>query len=155
MIDQKVKDIDGNEVSLADFRGKALLIVNVASKCGFTPQYKGLEALHEKFAKDGFAVLGFPSNDFGAQEPGNEAEIKQFCSLKYEVTFPMFSKVKVKGADKAPVYDALTKAAGGEVKWNFTKFLIGKNGEVVERFESDVDPMSQKLVSAVEKAIRA
>ena len=148
-----MKSIDGQDVSLADYRGKALLIVNVASKCGFTKQYANLEALHQKFASDGFAVLGFPSNDFGAQEPGTEQEIKQFCSLNYDVTFPMFAKVKVKGADKAPVFDALTTAAGGEVKWNFTKFLVGKNGEVLERFESSVDPLAPALVSAVQKAI--
>ena len=153
--DFSVTLMNGETKSLKDFAGQAVLVVNVASRCGYTKQYKGLEALWREMKDAGLVVVGVPCNQFGAQEPGSEAEIKQFCSLKYEVTFPMFSKVKVKGADKAPVFEALTKAAGGEVKWNFTKFLVGKNGDVVARFESDVDPMSPKMVSAVEQAIRA
>lgn len=154
-IDHAVKDIDGRDVSLSSYRGQALLIVNVASKCGYTRQYAGLEALHEELAPRGFAVLGFPCNDFGAQEPGTEAEIKQFCGLTYGVKFPMFAKVKVKGDGKAALYADLTAAQGGDVKWNFTKFLVSKAGEVVGRFEPGVEPNDAALRAAIERELSA
>ncbi len=133
------QSIDGAPVSLADWRGKVLLIVNTASKCGFTPQYEGLEALHERYAARGFAVLGFPCNQFRAQEPGDEAEIASFCKLTYAVDFPMFAKVEVNGPGADPLWKALKKGAPGvlgseSIKWNFTKFLVDRSGTVVERF---------------------
>lgn len=136
--DFKVKDISGKEVSLADYKGKLMLIVNVASKCGFTPQYEGLENLHKEFS-DKLVVLGFPCNQFGHQEPGDENEIKNFCSLTYDVTFPLFSKVDVNGPNAAPLYDFLKSEKKGllgtqAIKWNFTKFLVDKNGQVVKRY---------------------
>lgn len=139
------KSLDGRDVSLADYRGKVLLIVNVASKCGFTPQYTGLEELYQRFKDRGFAVLGFPSNQFGKQEPGDEAEIATFCSTTYPVTFPMFSKVDVNGDNTLPLYQQLKTNAPGllgstGVKWNFTKFLVNREGEVVERFAPQVKP---------------
>ena len=147
------RTIDGQDQALADYRGKVLLVVNTASECGYTPQYAGLEKLHERFAARGFAVLGFPSNDFGAQEPGSDADIKAFCSSKFGVSFPMFSKIVVKGPSKHPVYALLTGAQGGEVRWNFTKFLVGKDGRVLERFEPDVAPDDARLAAAIEKAL--
>jgi glutathione peroxidase len=130
-----------------------VLIVNVASRCGFTPQYAGLEALYEKYKDRGFVILGFPANNFGGQEPGTNEEIKTFCSSKYNVTFPMYSKISVKGDDKAPLYQFLT-ATGGEIQWNFTKFLVDKNGKVVARFEPKVTPESPEVAEAIEKALR-
>lgn len=132
-------DIDGNPRSLADYQGKTLLVVNVASKCGFTPQYQGLEALYRQYRDRGFVILGFPCNQFGHQEPGDEAEIKGFCALKYDVSFPMFAKIKVNGDDAHPLYQFLKKEQGGIlgldfIKWNFTKFLIDKTGKVVKRY---------------------
>jgi glutathione peroxidase len=147
------KSIDGAPAPLADYKGKVVLIVNVASRCGFTPQYSGLEALYKKYKDRGFTVLGFPANNFGAQEPGTEAEIKTFCSIKYNVTFPMFSKISVKGADKAPLYQYLT-AARGEVQWNFTKFLVGKDGQVIRKFDSAVTPDATELTGAIEAAFK-
>ena len=143
--DFKVKTIDGKDVSLSEYRGKALLIVNVASKCGFTPQYQGLEKLYETFKEKGFEVLGFPCNQFGSQEPGSEQEIQQFCTLNYGVKFPMFSKVDVNGPDAHPLYRFLKKEEKGilgteAIKWNFTKFLVDKQGNVVERFAPQTDP---------------
>ena len=137
--DFTAKDIDGRERSLREFAGQALLIVNVASKCGFTPQYKGLEALWRKHQAEGFAVLGFPCDPFGHQEPGDEAEIKQFCSLSYDVTFPMFAKIEVNGARTHPLYLWLKGEKAGvfgteAIKWNFTKFLVDRAGQVVKRF---------------------
>ncbi len=137
--DFSARTIDGAEQSLADYRGKALLIVNVASKCGFTPQYTGLEALHRKLAARGFAVLGFPCDQFGHQEPGDEAEIKSFCSVNYDVTFPLFAKIEVNGANAHPLYRWLKKEKSGvlgteAIKWNFTKFLVDANGRVVRRY---------------------
>jgi glutathione peroxidase len=137
--------IDGEQRSLAEYRGKTLLIVNVASKCGFTPQYKGLEALYRKHRAEGFEILGFPCDQFGHQEPGDEAEIRQFCSTKYDVTFPLFAKIKVNGPDAHPLYRYLKTAQPGvlgstSIKWNFTKFLVGKNGEVVTRYASKDTP---------------
>ena len=137
--DFSASDIDGRERSLGEFQGKALLVVNVASKCGFTPQYKGLEQLQRDFAGQGFDVLGFPCDQFGHQEPGDEAEIKNFCSLNYDVRFPLFAKIDVNGADAHPLYKYLKKEAKGllgseAIKWNFTKFLVDKDGNVVKRY---------------------
>jgi glutathione peroxidase len=156
LLDIPLKDIDGKATSLKAYQGKVMLVVNVASRCGFTPQYKGLEALHRKFKDQGFTVLGFPSNDFGGQEPGTAAEIKEFCSTNYDVTFPMFDKVKVKGDGKHPLYGALTGPSSpfpGDVGWNFGKFLIGADGKILARFDSRVSPESADLISAVEKAL--
>lgn len=143
--DFSARDIDGNERSLGDWHGKTLLIVNVASKCGFTPQYKGLEALWRKHQGEGFAVLGFPCDQFGHQEPGDEAEIKQFCSTTYDVTFPMFAKIDVNGDHTHPLYQWLKKQAKGllgseSIKWNFTKFLIDADGNVVKRYAPNDAP---------------
>lgn len=152
--DIAVKDIDGKEAALKAYAGKVLLIVNVASECGYTGQYAGLQALHEKMAEKGVAVLGFPCNDFGGQEPGSEAAIKTFCTENYKVTFPMFSKVAIKGDAKHPLYAALQSAVGGEVGWNFEKFLVGKDGKVLKRFGSDVEPESPELLAAIEAALK-
>jgi glutathione peroxidase len=149
-----LNSIDGKPVSLADFKGKVVLIVNVASKCGFTPQYTGLEALYEKYKDQGFVIVGVPANNFGAQEPGTNEEIKTFCTRKYNVSFPMMSKVSVKGDDITPLYRYLTETKGGDVKWNFTKFLIGKDGRIAERFESAVKPDAPELTSAIESALK-
>jgi glutathione peroxidase len=152
--DFTMKTIDGKEQSLAEYKGKVLLVVNVASKCGYTPQYEGLERLHEKLSARGFAVVGFPANDFGAQEPGTDAEIKTFCTTNYGVKFPMFSKITVKGSGKHPLYAFLTEGPpAGEVKWNFEKFLVGKDGKVIGRYPSSVDPEDPKLVQAIEAAL--
>jgi glutathione peroxidase len=148
-----VKDIDGKDSPLKAYAGKVLLIVNVASECGYTGQYAGLQALHEKMASKGVAVLGFPCNDFGGQEPGSETVIKTFCTENYKVTFPMFSKVAIKGDAKHPLYAALQSAAG-EVGWNFEKFLVGKDGKVLKRFGSDVEPESPELMAAIEAALK-
>jgi len=141
----RVKTLDGREVSLGDWKGQVLLIVNVASKCGFTPQYTGFEALYQRFRDRGFAVLGFPCNQFGKQEPGSEAEIAKFCSTTYPVTFPMFAKVDVNGPNEALLYRQIKEQAKGllgskAIKWNFTKFLVNRNGEAVERFAPTVKP---------------
>jgi glutathione peroxidase len=154
--DFKVRNIDGKEQSLADFSGKALLVVNVASKCGFTPQYTGLEALQRKLAPRGFAVLGFPCDQFGHQEPGNEDEIKNFCSLTYDVTFPMFAKIEVNGDGTHPLYAWLKKQAPGvlgteSVKWNFTKFLVDRKGQVVTRYAPNDKP--EALEKDIEKLL--
>lgn len=154
--DFTARDIDGVERSLADYRGKALLIVNTASQCGFTYQYTGLEALHRKYADRGFAVLGFPCNQFGKQEPGDANEIKNFCSLTYDVTFPMFAKIDVNGPKASPLYEYLTRAKGGGllgrgIKWNFTKFLIGRDGKVLKRFPPTAKP--EALEADVERAL--
>jgi glutathione peroxidase len=150
--------IDGEQTSLSNYKGKVVLLVNVASRCGFTPQYSALESLYEKYKDQGFVILGFPANNFGGQEPGTNAEIKSFCSLKYNVTFPMFAKVSVKGDDCTPLYQYLTKQANpsltGDIKWNFTKFLVDRNGNVVARFESPVKPDSPEVVAAVEKLLK-
>ena len=150
--------IDGKPMPLAEFKGKVVLIVNVASQCGYTPQYKGLEALYEKYKDQGLVILGFPANNFGAQEPGTNEEIKTFCSRKYNVTFPMYSKVSVKGGDQVPLYKYLTTDADpshtGDIKWNFTKFLVSRDGQVVQRFESAVTPESSEVVGAVEKLLK-
>ena len=145
--DFSARSIEGDERSLADYRGKVLLIVNVASKCGFTPQYTGLEALHRKYAERGFAVLGFPCDQFGHQEPGDEAEIRKFCSLTYDITFPMFAKIEVNGEGAHPLYRHLKSAATGVlgtegIKWNFTKFLVDRDGRVVKRYAPTDKPES-------------
>ena len=154
-----MNSIDGKPLPLASFQGKVLLIVNVASKCGFTPQYEGLEAVYEKFKDQGLVIVGFPANNFMAQEPGTNEEIKTFCSTKYNVKFPLYSKISVKGDDKAPLYQFLTDTAanpktGGEIKWNFTKFLVDRNGKVIARFESPVKPDSPEVIGAIEKALK-
>jgi glutathione peroxidase len=153
-----LKDIDGKETTLKPYAGKALLIVNVASQCGFTKQYTGLEAVWRKYKDQGLVVLGFPSNDFGAQEPGTTAEIKQFCSSKFDVTFPLFDKLRVKSEEQHPLYATLTgpdSPAPGPVKWNFGKFLIGRDGKIIARFDSKVAPDSAELTKAIETALAA
>lgn len=154
-----MNSIDGKPLPLASFKGKVMLIVNVASKCGFTPQYEGLEAVYEKYKEQGLVIVGFPANNFLAQEPGTNEEIKTFCSTKYNVKFPLYSKISVKGEDKAPLYQFLTDATanpktGGEIKWNFTKFLVDRDGKVIARFESAVKPESPEVTSAIEKALK-
>lgn len=154
-----LKSIDGQPTPLAQFKGKVVLIVNVASKCGYTPQYAGLEAIYKKYKDRGLVVLGIPANNFLWQEPGTNEEIKAFCTRKYNVTFPMFAKVSVKGSDKAPLYQFLTDkkahpSTGGEIGWNFTKFLADRSGKVIARFGSAVAPESQELTRAIEEALR-
>jgi glutathione peroxidase len=154
--DLTVKDIDGKDAALSAYQGKVLLMVNVASHCGFTPQYKALESVYEKYKDKGFAVLGFPCNQFGAQEPGTNEEIKQFCSSKYNVTFPLFDKLEVNGPGRHPLYAALAGNSSpfpGDIKWNFTKFLIGRDGKILKRFDSRVAPDSPEVVSAIESAL--
>jgi glutathione peroxidase len=152
--DFTLSSIDGKPVPLADYKGKVALVVNVASQCGYTPQYAGLESLYRKYKDQGFVILGFPANNFGAQEPGSNAEIKTFCSRNYSVDFPMFAKISVAGADKAPLYQYLTQTGGGDIKWNFTKFLVDRDGKVLRRFESGVEPDSPELINAVETALK-
>jgi len=153
-----LNSIDGKPAPLADYRGKVVLLVNVASRCGYTPQYSALESTYEKYKDQGFVILGFPANNFGSQEPGTNEEIKTFCSRKYSVSFPMYAKISVKGEDQAPLYTYLTKDTGagiaGDIKWNFTKFLVDRQGNVVQRFESAVTPDSPEVVSAIEKQLR-
>lgn len=150
-----VNDIQGRPADLSVYRGKTLLIVNTASRCGFTPQYAGLEELYQRYRSKGFEVLAFPANDFMGQEPGTDAEIGEFCSLKYRTTFPLFSKISVKGKSMHPLYGYLTTRPGyeGAIGWNFTKFLIGSDGSVAARFGSRQDPMSGEVIRAVEAAL--
>jgi glutathione peroxidase len=153
-----VKDIDGKNVDLSQYAGKVVLIVNVASKCGNTPQYEALEKAYNQYKDKGFVILGFPANNFHAQEPGSDLEIKQFCTATYGVTFPMFSKISVKGDDMAPLYKYLTSVdtqpkAKGDITWNFEKFLIGRDGNVAARFDPKTKPDSPEVVSAVEAAL--
>ncbi len=155
VLGHSMKGIDGKEVDLSKYKGKVLLITNVASYCGATPQYKDLQALHEKYGADGFVVLGFPCNQFGAQEPGTEAEIVEFCEKTYKVSFPMFAKVDVNGEKQAPLFKYLTSEAAypkdsGKVKWNFEKFLVGRDGNVVARFRTGVKPSDATVVKAIE-----
>lgn len=153
-----LKDIDGKDTSLKAYEGKALLIVNVASKCGFTKQYEGLEAVWRKYKDQGLVVLGFPCNDFGSQEPGTNEEIKQFCSSKFGVTFPMFDKLHVKGAEQHPLYTALSgkdAAFPGDVKWNFGKFLVGRDGKLIKRWDSKATPDGEEITKAIEAALAA
>jgi glutathione peroxidase len=147
-----LKSIDGGSAPLSAYKDKVMLIVNVASQCGYTPQYAGLQALHEKYQDRGLVVIGVPANNFGGQEPGSDQEIKTFCTRKYNVSFPMMSKVSVKGEDQAPLYQFLTQNAG-EVKWNFTKFLVDKDGKVIAKFDSGVTPDSAELTGPIEKAL--
>ena len=153
-----LNSIDGKPAPLADYKGKVVLMVNVASQCGYTPQYSALESVYEKYKGQGFVILGFPANNFGAQEPGTNEEIKTFCTRKYNVTFPMYAKISVKGPDQDPLYTYLTKETGpgmtGEIKWNFTKFLVDRNGNVVQRFESAVTPDSKEVIAAIEKQLK-
>lgn len=154
--DLSVKTIDGKDQSFKDYAGKVLLIVNVASYCGYTPQYKGLEALYQKYRDQGLEVLAFPCNDYGAQEPGSNQDIQQFCETRYGVTFPLFDKVHAKGANQHPLYARLTQTPpAGDVAWNFEKFLVNKNGEVVARYKSSVAPDSAELVAAIERELAA
>jgi glutathione peroxidase len=158
--DFTLNSIDGQPTSLSSFTGKVVMLVNVASRCGFTPQYAGLESLYEKYKDRGFVIVGIPANNFGGQEPGTNQEIKTFCSAKYHVSFPMMAKVSVKGTDITPLYAFLTDKTehpetGGEIGWNFTKFLVGPDGKVIARFDSKVEPESAAVTSAVEKALAA
>jgi glutathione peroxidase len=155
-----MRDIDGKDTSLSAFKGKVLLVVNVASKCGFTGQYAGLQKLYETYKDRGLVVLGFPANNFGGQEPGTEAEIKGFCTATYGVTFPMFAKISVKGTGIHPLYTFLTSKESnpkfsGDISWNFNKFLIGRDGAIVGRFGSKTKPDDKELVAAVEEALKA
>lgn len=155
-----VKDILGKPVNLARYQGSVVLVVNVASKCGNTPQYASLEKLYEKYKDKGLVILGFPANEFGAQEPGTDKEIKEFCELTYKVAFPMFSKIVVKGEGQAPLYKFLTDRTtnpkfGGPIDWNFAKFLIGRNGEIVTRVKAGIDPSNPLIVAEIEKALAA
>ncbi len=159
LYDFTVKDIDGNPAKLEQYRGKVLLIVNVASKCGFTPQYEGLERLYRRYKEQGLVVLGFPANNFRNQEPGTNQEIKRFCASTYGVTFPLFAKISVKGPDMHPLYRFLTDPKtnpqfAGEITWNFNKFLVDRQGKVVARFDSRDEPESPKVVQAIEKALQ-
>jgi len=153
-----VKDIDGKNTSLSQYKGKVALVVNTASQCGYTPQYKDLEALYQKYKAKGLVVLGFPSNDFGGQEPGTNAEVKKFCEMKFKTTFPLFSKNPVKGSGKQEVYKFLTEASDkslqGEVGWNFEKFLVSKDGKVVARFKSGVTPLGSELETRIESLLK-
>ena len=160
ILDQTVETIDGDTISLERYRGEVLLIVNVASRCGNTPQYEGLQSLFDTYRERGLRVLGFPANNFGAQEPGTDEEIKEFCTATYGVTFDMFSKISVAGDDQHPLYAFLTSEEenpgfGGEITWNFTKFLVGRDGTVVARFAPKVKPLSEEVITALEKALVA
>jgi len=160
MLQLTMNRLDGKATPLANYQGKVLLVVNVASQCGYTPQYAGLEQLHEKYAARGLAVLGFPANEFGAQEPGSNAEIADFCQKNYGVKFDVFAKVVVKGPGQCELYKILTSPGAdpkfaGDVKWNFEKFLVGRDGKVIGRFASHVEPDDDKLVSAIETALAA
>ena len=153
-----LKDIDGKATTLKPYQGKVMLIVNVASHCGYTPQYAGLETTYVKYEKQGLAVLGFPCNQFGAQEPGSNEEIKQFCTSKYNVTFPMFDKLDVNGDKRHPLYVMLAGKDSpfpGDIKWNFNKFLIGRDGKIIKRFDSKVKPDAPELTAAIEAALAA
>jgi glutathione peroxidase len=156
--DFTMNSIDGEATPLSKFQGKVVLVVNVASRCGFTPQYAALEKVYEKYKDRSFVIVGFPANNFGGQEPGTNQEIKTFCSTKYSVTFPMMAKVSVKGDDKTPLYQFLTDktsnpSTGGEIQWNFTKFLIGPDGRPVARFEPNVKPDDPQVTTAIEKEL--
>src|SRR5258705_844098 len=158
VFDYTLNTIDGQPAPLSAYKGKVVMLVNVASRCGFTPQYTALESIYEKYKERGFVIIGIPANNFGAQEPGTNQEIKTFCQSKYSVTFPMMSKVSVKGNDKTPLYQYLTdKSAnpktGGDIQWNFTKFLVGPGGQIIARFEPTVTPDSPKVTGAIERAL--
>lgn len=158
--DIDVTDIDGNTVNLGDYKNKVVMFVNTASKCGYTPQYEGLQKIYDKYKDRGFVVLGFPANNFGGQEPGSNEEIKEFCSLRYKVTFPMFAKISVKGDDQHVLYKYLTSEESnpgyaGEITWNFNKFLANHEGAIIGRFSSKETPESNEVTSAIEKALDA
>lgn len=156
LYEMPVKDIDGRDTTLAPYKGRVLLIVNVASECGYTPQYEGLETVFKKYQARGLTVLGFPCNQFGGQEPGTNAEIKQFCSTKFHVTFPLFDKIEVNGANRHPLYAALAGKGSpfpGNIKWNFGKFLVGRDGAIVKRFDSGAEPDSPEVIKAIEAAL--
>ena len=160
ILDFKMRDIDGKDVKLKKYKGNVLLVVNVASKCGYTPQYEGLQATYAKYKDKGFYVLGFPANNFGSQEPGTETEIKEFCTSKYHVTFPMFAKISVKGEDQDPLYKFLTSKEtdpdfAGDITWNFNKFLVDRSGKVVARFTSKDKPDGEAVTDAIEKYLAA
>jgi len=159
VLDFTMKSIAGQSSPLSAYKGKVVLVVNVASKCGFTPQYEALEATFRHYKDQGFVILGFPANNFMGQEPGTDAEIQQFCKNKYDVTFPMYSKISVKGEDQAPLYKFLTDkttnpTTGGDIKWNFTKFLIGRDGKIVARFEPAIKPDAPEVIQAIESALK-
>ncbi len=159
VLDFKMKDIDGKDVKLNKYKGKVLLIVNVASKCGYTPQYEGLQAIYEKYQAQGFYVLGFPANNFNEQEPGTNNEIKEFCESKYKVKFPMFAKISVKGEDQDSLYKFMTSKEtnpnfAGDISWNFNKFLVNRKGEIVARFSSKNTPESETVTQAIEKYLK-
>ena len=154
-----LKNSKGKDVKLDEFRGQVVMLVNVASKCGYTPQYDGLQKIYEQYKDRGFTILGFPANNFGAQEPGSDEEIQEFCRINYGVTFPVFSKISVKGEDKHPLYKYLTEKESnpefaGEIKWNFNKFLVGRDGKIVARFDSGDKPEDPKVTQAIEQALR-
>jgi len=155
--DFELNSLSGEEISLSEFEGNVLLIVNTASECGYTPQYKELQELYETYNDQGFYVLGFPANNFGGQEPGSDEEIAQFCELNYGVTFPMFSKISVKGDDQHPLYDYLTQVDNpdftGEIGWNFEKFLVDRNGNIIRRFKSNVTPMGDELTESLKELL--
>ncbi len=160
VLDFKMRDIDGKAVKLNKYKGKVLLIVNTASKCGYTKQYEGLQSIYDKYNAEGFYVLGFPANNFGGQEPGSEKEIKEFCESKYKVKFPMFAKVSVKGEDQDALFKFLTAKEtnpkfGGEISWNFNKFLVNRKGEIVARFSSKDTPQSEAVRQAIEKELKS
>jgi glutathione peroxidase len=159
MYDFTLKNSKGQDVKLEEFRGQVVMLVNVASKCGYTPQYEGLQKIYERYREQGFTVLGFPANNFGAQEPGTNEEIQEFCRINYGVTFPVFSKISVKGDDKHPLYKYLTEKESnpefaGEIKWNFNKFLVGRDGRILARFDSGDKPEDTKVTQAIERALR-
>jgi len=159
VLDFKMKNIDGKDVKLKKYKGDVFLIVNTASKCGYTPQYEGLQAIFDKYKSQGFSVLGFPANNFGGQEPGTESEIKEFCESKYKVTFPMFAKISVKGDDQHPLYNFLTAKEtnpkfAGDISWNFNKFLVNRKGEIVARFSSKDKPDGEVVMQAIEKYLK-
>ena len=157
--DFTLKNSKGRDVKLEEFRGKVVMLVNVASKCGYTPQYDGLQKIYERYREQGFTILGFPANNFGAQEPGTDEEIQEFCRINYGVTFPVFAKISVKGDDKHPLYKYLTEREtnpefAGEIKWNFNKFLVGRDGRIVARFDSADKPEDAKVTQAIEQALK-
>jgi glutathione peroxidase len=156
--DFTLKDAKGKDVKLEEFRGRVVMLVNVASKCGYTPQYEGLQKIYERYKDRGFTILGFPANNFGAQEPGTNEEIQEFCRINYGVTFPIFSKISVKGQDQHPLYKYLTGKESnpdfaGEIKWNFNKFLVGRDGRILARFDSADKPEDAKVTQAIEQAL--
>ena len=158
LLEIPVRDIDGNDGSLATFKGRVLLIVNVASECGYTPQYQGLQAIYDKYQKQGLTVIGVPCNQFGGQEPGTNAEIKTFCSSTFHVTFPLLDKIEVNGSRRHPLYAALAGKGSpfpGNIKWNFNKFLVGRDGTILQRFDSGAEPDSPAVIKAIETALAA